>query len=247
MNTSQNPASFSAPNQNLTSTANDGEPYPPPNMNAKEAATWERMSPSTRRAFIDTDLRVCSPSRANILWNDVFTPDERRRLGDDLQTAWERHHTLGMWMLVKSYSNRFLALVKLGVELEALSQLHAKSMLRAAGLKHTRSRRTSPKIDWDRDLGRLTFDGQTIRNIKVFKIPSNVERILNAFQQAGWPSSVLNPLDDPLDPEKLHQAIKELNKYKKYVRFSARGGASFVVWTILDDTPKSQSSHSQLK
>jgi hypothetical protein len=50
-------------------------------------------------------LRVKGLATAGWVWDRIFTPDDRRRLGDDLGTAYARHGgTAGMWMSVRGQS-----------------------------------------------------------------------------------------------------------------------------------------------
>ncbi len=66
---------------------------------------------------------------------------------------------------------------------------------------------------WDRDRRELRLDDVLVKR---FKWPAtNQERILNAFQDNGWPRKISDPLD--VDPKicpkrRLHDTIKCLNR-----------------------------------
>ena len=71
----------------------------------------------------------------------------------------------------------------------------------------------TPKPVWDREKRELRLDGKIIKR---FKWPAgNQERVLNAFQDQGWPMFIDDPLD--VDPKicpkrRLHDTLKCLNR-----------------------------------
>src|SRR5262249_7898670 len=83
---------------------------------------------------------------------------------------------------------------------------------------------TKPK--WDPHRHGLTLGGKLIKRVR---LPAfNQKAILAAFEEEGWPFRI----DDPLPPrcgvhakERLHQAIKNLNKNQKHrlIRFNGDG------------------------
>jgi len=93
----------------------------------------------------------------------------------------------------------------------------------------------SAKPRWDPDRRELLFEA---RLIKQFKVPAyNQQAILAAFDEEGWPIRI----DDPLPPkegkcpkERLHQAIKNLNRNQKeqLIRFAGDGSGTGVCWQV---------------
>ena len=77
--------------------------------------------------------------------------------------------------------------------------------------RSTRARRQVPC--WEEDTGRLFWDGKLV---KWFRQPAvNQRALLTAFQQAGWPSTLPNPLRGTRGTERkarLHDTIKSLNR-----------------------------------
>ncbi|MHB8956038.1 MAG: hypothetical protein ACYC4U_23915 [Pirellulaceae bacterium] len=55
----------------------------------------------------------------------------------------------------------------------------------------------APKPSWDRSKGELSFDGETVRRIRRIGVAKNVVRVLDTFQELGWPDRV----DSPLSPD----------------------------------------------
>ena len=90
---------------------------------------------------------------------------------------------------------------------------------------------SSPAADqphWDADNGRLSFGGIEIRRVRIFRDPTNIQVILNDFEAAGWPTRIDNPLE--VDQQKLHQALRSLNRGLVMIRFRAQEGAQAIVW-----------------
>lgn len=190
--------------------------------------------------------RVQIPHSFERMWNQLLTEADRQTLGGDLDQAHQHFGTTSAWMLVRGVANRFVALVQVGFELEFLTQQIAQHLLRALaepeGKPVTKSEVT-PR--WNRDLGTLSLAGEMLRKVKRFKIRSNVERILDAFEDHGWPLSIANPLEDSKDHVKIQQAVKQLNEKLLNIRFLVTAGGTRVIWASADT--KSQRSHSDLK
>jgi hypothetical protein len=88
---------------------------------------------------------------------------------------------------------------------------------------------------WERDEGVLYFDGVAERKVKI-GVAANSVRILDAFQEGGWPKAVENPLVSkshetrkwPLNPQQLYQAVDTLNEGLRRMRFRVQGNN--VIW-----------------
>ena len=91
---------------------------------------------------------------------------------------------------------------------------------------------------WDRQHRQLSFDGCVVKR---FRVPANnQEAVFSAFQQAGWPPSINDPL--PYLPgqrkrakERLHATIRCLNanQENRLLRFSGDGTGEAVIWEPL--------------
>jgi hypothetical protein len=71
--------------------------------------------------------------------------------------------------------------------------------------------------------------------VKKFKREApNAFRVLDAFQEEGWPSSILDPLpgtvDQGSDQQRRHDTIKSLNKHQNQIRFSGDGSGERFSW-----------------
>ena len=91
---------------------------------------------------------------------------------------------------------------------------------------------------WDREKRELRLDGKVIKR---FKWPAgNQERVLNAFEDQGWPMFISDPLD--IDPKicpkrRLHDTLKCLNRKQlsKSVKFRGDGTGKGVKLDIKPD------------
>ena len=82
------------------------------------------------------------------------------------------------------------------------------------------------------------------RVIKHFRQPANTqELILRAFQKAGWPRSIPNPLTTTSRPRlRLREAVKNLNRAQRWpgVHFHVNHGSSLIYWTLDQDAKTSR-------
>jgi hypothetical protein len=95
---------------------------------------------------------------------------------------------------------------------------------------------TTARPHWDRERRVLMWCGHVV---KQFRVPApNQECLLDAFEEAGWPPF----LDDPLHgkngcdaKERLHDTIKRLNLHQveRLLRFSGNGTGMGVRWEPL--------------
>ena len=128
-------------------------------------------------------------------------------------------------MEVKGFSDRFAALVDLS---NHWNDPH-KRLAQAMSFEIT-DERTIELPCWNPSIGVLEFEGAKIRHIRLFRNPSNIQQVIAAFQNAGWPRLIDNPLDDPRDQQKLHRTLNQLNKGLRRIRFSGTNGGSSVIW-----------------
>lgn len=64
----------------------------------------QSLSPRAAEELKTNALRIRAAACALRLWERIFTEEDRQRLGGDLQTAWRKHSTAGMWMMLRGVS-----------------------------------------------------------------------------------------------------------------------------------------------
>jgi hypothetical protein len=135
--------------------------------------------------------------------------------GSDRQEDWRRLvHSL------ESFRTRLhRVLLYLGID-PSLAQGGAEQQLGSAPAPH------SDRPVWDATVRVLRFRGEVC---KQYKRPApDQEKILEAFQEDGWPDGI----DDPLTPGKLATTVELLNKRLRHIRFCLNGNCAGVVWRV---------------
>ena len=166
---------------------------------------------------------------ADRLWERVLTDEEQQRLGGNLSDAYYRLSTAGMWMELRGVSVE-RAIIEVAHELSFLTESNARWLLREIGEDSPTPPPTPEHPNWHRESGELRSGAQVIRRVRVMASPSNIQLILNAFQAAGWPSRIDDPLPDGPDQQRLHQAILSLNEGLDSIRFHVQEGGQAVTW-----------------
>ena len=86
---------------------------------------------------------------------------------------------------------------------------------------------------WDRENKKLYWGLTTIRRFRNIKRAKNVVRVLDEFQELGWPRRIDDPLPSPSpDPERLRDTVKRLNERLEIIQFRADGSGQGIEWRI---------------
>jgi hypothetical protein len=86
------------------------------------------------------------------------------------------------------------------------------------------------KPTWNPTTGRLCWGNRAIRQYRGGSIAKNVTAILNAFEEEGWPEHVHDPMPGGKDSQRLHEAIRTLNKDLEHIRFRCNGDGTGIIW-----------------
>lgn len=85
------------------------------------------------------------------------------------------------------------------------------------------------KPSWNKRDGALSFRGLICRNVNTSRA-NNIVLILDQFSELNWPTQIASPLRNGRDPQKLGDAVKQLNKGLKYLKFSRTGTGKHIQW-----------------
>ena len=101
--------------------------------------------------------------------------------------------------------------------------------------KKTPSAPSEPlKPHWNAGTRELTLGGKLVKRFR--QQAENQIAILDAFQKAGWPASIPDPLpaDPDVEGDHLHDTIQGLNRNQKeaHIIFGGDGTRGRVLWTI---------------
>lgn len=206
----------------------------------KRASGKRPLSPQAIEELKTQVARVRSFASAAIMWRQMLTPAEQKKLGGDLPQAYSQLGTIGMWAKARGTSvDRAILDVAVGVG--HLSQANYEWLLREMGLRpkapnrsappKPRRRQKSPVPNWNRNTGELKYDDRVVREVRVMTNPSHIQRILDAFECRGWPRSITDPLPGGPDQHRLHQALQSLNRGLKRIRFHGQQGGLAIYWS----------------
>lgn len=93
---------------------------------------------------------------------------------------------------------------------------------------------SAPSIAWNRELGELTIDGQLARRIARPKQAKNVTKILEAFQEDGWPVRIDSPFEaDEAGRTRLRETGSQLNVQLTGIKFEADGTGEGVRYRLI--------------
>lgn len=189
-------------------------------------SSGRELNPKVAQELQTQSLRIKPPVAATRLWERVLTERERQQLGGSLDACYPRLGTAGMWMRIRGVSLE-RAVIEVARELGFLDQPTATWLLREVGEELPRSPSASLPA-WDRKSGTLRLGKRIIRRVRVMKQPSNIQQILDAFQAAGWPTRVANPLS--LGQQQLHESLRSLHRGLKKLRFRSQEGGQAITW-----------------
>ncbi len=135
-----------------------------------------------------------------------------------------------MWRQLRGVS-QVRAVVDVAQVLGFLDETKRRWLLREVG-EELPPHDLPDRPSWRPATGRLRWRKQVIRTVRILSRPSNVRMILDAFEEAGWPPRIKNPLRNGRDQQQLHQALRSLNKGLKKIHFHAQEGGRSITWTI---------------
>lgn len=164
---------------------------------------------------------------ARRVWELLISEDERQRLGADFEACWRRFGTAGMWMEARGVSFE-QAVIEVAEGANLMDAGTAAGLRLQFDMEDATPVHAENQPSWNPDRGELKLGDRVIRCVRVLQTPSNIQQILDAFQNQGWPSRIDNPLG--LGQQQLHQSLRSLNHGLAMIRFHSQEGAQSIVW-----------------
>jgi hypothetical protein len=103
------------------------------------------------------------------------------------------------------------------------------------GAQQQQTKSTAAKPHWDEKTRELRFEGTCLKRFK--QRAENQTKILDAFQAAGWPASIANPVEADEDKDspiaaarRACDAIYKLNKCTSPIFFEQDGTGERIIW-----------------
>ena len=109
---------------------------------------------------------------------------------------------------------------------ESLLELSVTETSREAALES----RKGTKPLWDKDRFELRVGDQVVR--KVRPLAKNIIKVLDSFQEEGWPETIYDPLSGDIWSIR-HDTIRSLNEGLSLIRFRADGTKERIKWEWL--------------
>ena len=182
-----------------------------------------------RKQLADLEAQVQRNVVAVTIWERHFSAAERTALGDDPYLAWKNHgRTAGMWAAARGVS-RERAIIDIAHTLDWLDTKTCQALLAALGEEANAA--GAPR--WISRTGELWFDGQVVRSIRNQTKASTIVRILEAFEESGWPRAIDDPVTVGGDNVQRRRAIESLNDGLTRIRFACAGDGESFTWEPL--------------
>jgi hypothetical protein len=206
-------------------------PFTPSSIEGQSVAEFSELPAGIQRRLQELYLRVTPWPAAQRIW-ERLTDAERQQLGGDFRDCYARvRGTAQMWAVLKGVSPP-RAIVEVAHELGFLDGPTFGWLMREIGEETAQAHAGAtdpPKPRWNRDRGELLYDDRVVRQIRSVSVARNVVRILDAFHEQDWPERI----DDPIpggDPQRLREAIGNLNERLQEIRFRADGTGQGILW-----------------
>jgi hypothetical protein len=202
------------------------------------------LPPNIRDQLSELYHRICNPTIRRKALDEFLTEKESRELikgsgpkdlGVDSRISSKRillviakrpGWTLERALLELTFSmdlighGRFRALLRaIGESIEAEPQVTASIDV------------TPPKPKWKPEDGKLYFHGRVIRKVRICRSPSNVHRLIEAFEMADWKTTIESPFGSGLAQNELHHLLHVVNRDLDCIRFHTRAGGREITWS----------------
>jgi hypothetical protein len=177
--------------------------------------------------------RVQNPAAAKRLWEQILSPKERKKLGGTLAKSYDeaKGGTAYIWSrLHRGTGER--AIVEAAYRLGFIHDSKREWLLRELGETVPRNHEPNDRPVWDKERRELRFRGAVVRKVPRPNAARNVVKVLDAFEEEGWPSRIDSPLPNAKDHQRLHATVRSINDgiVRNRIKFSADGTGEGFIW-----------------
>jgi hypothetical protein len=189
---------------------------------------WQDSLEPNVRAELQRLLHyVQSDAIANRMWTQLFADAERQRIGD-LAAAYRKSGTIAIWQSVRGGSQP-RAIIDISRQLGLISAAVADWLIHGIG-ESTQKRSSSGHPRWDSATGVLTWNGKQAGRFRIMSTRSAPQQLLDAFEAAGWPSSLPSPLRNA-DDGSTRQVLHYMNHRLRGILFRSSKGGKQITWS----------------
>lgn len=178
-----------------------------------------------RRAINEARMRIQGSEAFIRFWERVLTPTERDGLGNDVDACIQSSPVnINLLCELRGWIPE-RAIVEIAHKIGFLTSVDYQWLRDVVGdplLAEASSpvRPEQPTPSWDRESGRLEYDGELCRTIRTARATSIVP-ILDAFQAAKWQSTV-DYQNETVEEQRIHQVVRNLNSNLTGIRFNVQ-------------------------
>ena len=185
----------------------------------------KQISQQAQQEISLLQVRLKAHQNRRVILERVFYEADRRRV---TQQNLEERHIAEIWADLRGITVS-RAVLDLAYRIRLLSQLDYEFLLKQIG-ETTAGARTPDSLEWSKTTGELWFQGRLVRKVRV-EVATQICRILDGFQDEGWPRSIDNPIDTSLSSQPLHDAVASLNRGLSGVRFHVSDEGESIYWS----------------
>jgi len=184
---------------------------------------WGRLTASERASARQIAIQIAAENGEDVLSEDPLVLCYRKLAGTTGIWCWLRKRDRG-----HPNSHRRAA-----VEIALLHNLITRAdhdwLMEALGV-HEHGHDEPERPRWDKENGRLYETSEIVCPIRLTNKPSNVVRILDAFEEEEWRRSIDNPIPASNSDARLRDTLHGFNKRLKAISFHSMGEK--VVWQV---------------
>lgn len=182
-----------------------------------------------QKKLAELEAKVQRNDVAIAVWDNHFTVADRKALGDDPYLAWKHNgRTAGMWAAARGIS-KDRAILDIAYLFDWIDTKSYTRVLKAIGEDATAG--GTPR--WLARTGELWFDGEIVRRVRNAAKATLVVRILDAFEESGWPRKIDDPVTSGGDSSQRRRAIESLNTGLTRIRFACAGDGTSFSWEVI--------------
>lgn len=189
-------------------------------------------SPQDQRTVIQALLRIKARPEFVKFWDQVLTDGERQELGDDIDACYKKNTFSSIHLAPLREWSSEQAIIEIAYRLNYLSSADYERFgtqhFGASGIGSSSSAGNCAAVIWDRDSGRLMYNGQVCRTVKVARATSVVP-VLDEFEKAGWPESIKGLVDTSENPQRIYEVVRRLNRDLEHISFTTQGES--IIWS----------------
>jgi hypothetical protein len=190
-----------------------------------------------RIEFLTHERRVQNVHLGWKIYQDFLTEEERIAVGK-FEEVFPAGGTVGIWMQAKRVS-RWRAIIEVARCL-GLPEAEYERLLNRLGEQRSAIPKGRQTPVWVKESSTLLLDGEIIKQIRRPNQARNQIRILDAFQEEGWPGRIDDPLPRPatgVDSRQLGEAVRRLKQGLQRITFGRDGSGEGVRWEFAPGDP----------